>query len=117
MIATGLIEARDQVSATRTGGTGAHTEVARELRLACGGKRRSLLVTHANPFDITSSHRVSERIQRVANESEYVLDANSFESADQNLSYRLGHARLLGIVVATLWPVEPLTTRMHTQSH
>lgn len=91
MVAAGFIKARDQMSAAWPSGAGAHTKLARELRLACGGERRALLMTHANPFDITSSHRIGKRIQRVADESEYVFDAHSSERSNQDLSYRFGH--------------------------
>jgi len=49
VVATGFIEAGDQMGATRSGGAGAYPELAGELGLAGGGKRRTFLVADADP--------------------------------------------------------------------
>jgi hypothetical protein len=75
--------------AAGTRGAGTHREVAGKLGLAGGGQRRSFLMSDANPFDTASSDRVSERIQRVTDQSEYLLDPYLFEHTDQDVRNRL----------------------------
>ena len=60
-----------------------------ELCLARGGERRPFLVPDADPFNFTVADSVGERIKRVANEAEYVLDANLFEHVDQSTGHCL----------------------------
>jgi hypothetical protein len=45
-------------------------------------------MTDANPFDMASSDRVGERIQRVPDQSEYLPDPDPFERTDQNVRNR-----------------------------
>jgi hypothetical protein len=66
-----------------------HREAAGELGLAGGGQRRAFLMTDADPFDMASSNRVGERIQGVADQSEYLLDADLFEPTDQDVRDRV----------------------------
>src|SRR5882672_475147 len=66
-----------------------------ELGLAGEGVRRAFLVADADPFDVAAANRIGERIERVADQSEDVLDADLFERANQNACYRLRHPRLL----------------------
>src|SRR5713226_2185058 len=66
-----------------------------ELGLAGGGERRAFLVADADPFDVAAANRIGERIERVADQSEDVLDPDLFEHANQDACYRLGHRRLL----------------------
>jgi hypothetical protein len=44
---------------------------------------------------LASAHRIGERVQRVADQSEYLFDARFFERAHQELSNCLGHFLLL----------------------
>jgi len=89
MVAAGFIEAGNQMRAAGTRGAGTHREVAGKLGLAGGGQRRSFLMTDTNPFDIASTERVGERIQRVADQSKYLLDPGLFEHTDQDFRNRL----------------------------
>jgi hypothetical protein len=57
--------------------------------LARGCERRAFLVTDADPFNFALAHDVADRIKRIANETEYVLDANFFEHIDQDTGYCL----------------------------
>jgi hypothetical protein len=66
MIATGLIEAGDKVSAARASGARADCEATGELCLTLGGKRGALLMLNTNPLDRTAANRVGQRIQRIA---------------------------------------------------
>src|SRR5271166_2787792 len=83
------------MGAARAGRTGADPEPAGELGLAGGCKRCAFLVAHADPFDIAAANRVGERIERVADQSEDMLDPDLLKRADQDVRYRLGHLRLL----------------------
>ena len=91
MVAARFIEAGDQMSAAGAGGAGAHREVAGELGLAGGSERRSFLMADANPFDAASADRVGERVQRVADEPEYMFDPDLLEYTDQDIRDRLRH--------------------------
>jgi len=59
-----------------------------------------------------SSHRIGERIQGVADQSEYVLDPYLFERADQDLSNCLGQGILL---IAVTERIRPWPCRMQTR--
>jgi hypothetical protein len=78
---------------SRTRGPGTDRKVTGELGLAGGGQRGSFLMAHADPFDLAAANGIGERIQRVADQSEYVPNARFFERAHQKLSNRLGHFR------------------------
>src|ERR1700733_5124012 len=92
MVATCLIKTGNQMRASGTRRAGTYRKPASELGLTGGGQRGSFLMAHADPLDLAFSNRVSERIQRVANQSEYVLNASLFQYAHQELSNRLGHS-------------------------
>jgi len=81
--------------AAGTGRTSTYGQAAGELGLAGGRERRAFFVTDADPFYVAAANRVSQRIKRVANQCENVLDSDLFEHADQDVCYRLGHPRLL----------------------
>jgi hypothetical protein len=51
-------------------------------------------VTNTNPLNPGPAHRVGKRIQRVANQPEYVPHADAFERIDQKLCHRLRHLDL-----------------------
>ena len=95
VVAARLIEAGDEMRAAGAGRAGADRELAGELGLTGGCKRRAFLVTDADPLDAAAPNRVGERIERVADQSENVLDPDLLEHADQYVRYRLGHLRLL----------------------
>ena len=91
MVAARFIEAGDQMRAAGASGTGAHAEAAREFGLTGGGQRRAFLMPDADPFDLAPPNRIRKRIEGIADQSEYVLDADLFEHADQKFRNRLGH--------------------------
>jgi hypothetical protein len=93
MVAGSFIEAGNQMRAAGARGAGTHRKAAGELGLAGGGQRRPFLMTNAEPFDMTSSDRVGKWIQRVADQSEYLLDPDLLEHADQDVRNRLRHCR------------------------
>src|SRR5260370_909531 len=95
MVAARFIEAGDEMRAAGTGRTGTYGEAAGELGLAGGGERRAFLVADADPRDVAAANRIGERIERVADQSEDVLDPDLFKHANQDACYRLGHLRLL----------------------
>ena len=83
MIAARLVESCDQMIAAGAGGAGANRQLAGELGLAGGGKGRALFMTDADPFDLASPHRIGQRIEGIADQSEYLFDADLFERVDQ----------------------------------
>ena len=86
VVAICFIEARDEMGAAGAGCSATDAEPAGELCLAGGRKRRPFLVTDADPFDFAVANSVGDRVKRVANEAEYLLDANLFEHVDQSTS-------------------------------
>ena len=55
--------------------------------MARGRDRRAFLVANGDPFNFALAHGVANRIKRIGNETEDLLDANLFERVPQ--SYRL----------------------------
>ena len=95
MVETGFIKAGDQMRAAGAGGTGAHRELPRKLGLTGGGERRPFLVAHTDPFDIAATNRVRQRVQRVGDQSEDMLDAGLLEHGDEDIRNRFSHLPLL----------------------
>jgi hypothetical protein len=87
------------MSAAWAGRTGADRKPARELGLAGGSERCAFLVADADPFNVAAANRIGEWIERVADQSEDMLDSDLFERADQKVRYCLGHLRLLLLFV------------------
>src|SRR5580658_4034868 len=85
--------------AARPGGAGADAQVARELGLTGRSQGGAFFVADPDPFDLAPSHRVGERIERVADQAEDMLDPDLLEPADQNVGNRLGHRPLLSVFV------------------
>ena len=79
VVAAGLVEPGDQMRAAGPGGAGADAEPAGQLGLAGGGQRRAFFVAHADPFDLAAPHRIGQRIERVADQPEDLLDADLSE--------------------------------------
>jgi hypothetical protein len=52
-------------------------------------------VANADPFDVAATDCVGKRVQRIADQSENVLDPDLLKHADQNIRNRLRHRRLL----------------------
>ena len=88
VVAARLVEPGDQMGAARAGRAGADAEPAGELGLAGGGQRRAFLMTDADPFDLAAPDRVGERIERVADQSEDMFDADLLEHANQKFRNR-----------------------------
>jgi hypothetical protein len=42
-------------------------------------------MAHADPFDVASPDGIGQRVQGIADQSEYVLDPDRFEHADQSI--------------------------------
>jgi hypothetical protein len=57
----------------------------------------ALLMADANPFDLAATNGVCKRIEGVADEAEYLLDANLVEHLDQNVGYGLRHLVFLAL--------------------
>jgi hypothetical protein len=84
-----FIEAGDKMGAAGPGCSAAHAEPTSELCLARSRERRPLFVPDSDPLDFAVADSISDRIKRVANEAEYVPDANLFERVDQDTGYGL----------------------------
>jgi hypothetical protein len=83
------------MGAAGSGCSATDAEPTSELRLARGRERGAFLVANTDPFNIAVADSVSDRIKRVANEAEYLLNANLFEHVDQGMGYCLCHLDLL----------------------
>jgi len=83
VVAARFVEACDQMVAAGAGGAGANPELAGELGLTGGGQRRPFLVADTDPFDLASPHSIGQRIEGIADQAEYLSDADLFEHADQ----------------------------------
>jgi hypothetical protein len=59
----------------------------RQFCLARGRERGTLLVADTDPFNVSLSDNVPDRIKRVGNETEYLLDADLFEHINQGSRY------------------------------
>jgi hypothetical protein len=70
------------MGAAGSGRAAADREPAGKLGLSGGGERRPFLVADADPFNIAVTDGICERIKRVANQAEYVRDADLFERAN-----------------------------------
>ena len=95
MVARGFIEAGYQMRAAGTGRTGADGEAPGEFRLTSGGQRRPLLVADADPIDAAASYRVGERVERIADETEDMPDADLLKRSNQHIRNGSRHPRLL----------------------
>jgi hypothetical protein len=51
--------------------------------LARGRERRAFLVANGDPFNFALAHGVANRIKRIGNETEALLDANLFARVHQ----------------------------------
>src|ERR1700734_1175658 len=76
-------------------GAGADREPAGKLGLPGGGKGGAFLVADADPFYLAAADRVGERVERVADQSEDMLDPELLQRADENVRNRLRHRCLL----------------------
>jgi hypothetical protein len=75
-----------------------------------GGESRAFFVPHADPFDLAAANGISERIERISDQSENLIDADFFERTDQNVCDSLGHGRLLIPQIQSLPIVASFTT-------
>ena len=72
----------------------AYGEPTSKLCLAGGGQRGAFLVSDSDPLDVASADRIGERVERVADQSEDMLDANPLQHIDQNICDCLRHLQL-----------------------
>jgi hypothetical protein len=89
VVAICFIEAGDEMGAAGPGCSATDAEPTCELCLARGRERRPFLMADADPFNFAVANSVGDRIKRVANEAEYVRDANLFEYVHQSTGYCL----------------------------
>ncbi len=94
MVAGGFVKTGHQMGAAGTGGAATHAETSGELRLPGGGESAALLVAHTDPLDVAAADGISERIERIADQSEKVSDADLLQRTDQNIRHRPRHRRL-----------------------
>src|ERR1700691_1532911 len=95
MIAARLIEAGDEMRTAGPGRAAAHAELPGQLSLAGGGKRSAFLVADADPFNVAAAHGVRERVERVADQSENLPDANLLQGVYQYVGHCVSHRCLL----------------------
>jgi hypothetical protein len=87
------------MGAAGAGGAAADSEPAGQLGLTGRRQRPALFMANADPFDAAAAHRVGERVERVADQTEHVPDADLFENTDQKLCHRLRHENLLKVFI------------------
>jgi hypothetical protein len=103
MVPRRFVEAGYQMRAAGAGGARADAEAAGQLGLTGGGERGALLVAHADPFNLAAPHRVSERVQGIADQAEDLPDPDLFEHADQDVGYHSSHVSLLQSLRPLRW--------------
>ncbi len=79
----------------RPRGAGADRKTAGELGLTRRRERRTLFMANTNPFDGGGSHGIGQRVERVADQSKNLLDADVLKHTHQRLRDCLGHVFLL----------------------
>ena len=93
MVARRFVKAGDQMGAAGPRGAGADAEPAGELGLA--GAARAAPSSWRTPIhSMLASHGIGQRIERIADQSENLLDADALERADQGVRDCLSHASL-----------------------
>jgi hypothetical protein len=81
------------------GRAGTDCEATAQLGLAGHSECRSFLVADTDPLDLAASDGVGKRVERVADQAEYLLDPAQFKHADQNVCNCLCHLSLLTGVI------------------
>jgi hypothetical protein len=79
------------MGAARPRGAGADRKTAGELGLTRRRESRALFMANANPFDCGASHGIGQRIERVADQSKNLLDADVLKHTDQRIRDCLSH--------------------------
>jgi hypothetical protein len=92
-----FVKSRDQMGTARPRGAGADRKTAGELGLTRRRQSRALFMANPNPFDGGASHGIGQRIERVADQSKNLLDADALKHTDQRLRDCLSHVSLLCI--------------------
>src|SRR5206468_4080746 len=82
-----VVQAVHEVSAARSGGCQADSELARELRVSAGRERRGFLVSHVNEADFVASLSQSfhDPIDAVARQPEDRVNPAIDQNLDQNV--------------------------------
>ena len=73
------------MGAAGAGGAGADGEASAELGLTRGRQRRPFLVADPHPFDEAAPNRIGERIERIADETEDMPDADLLKRSNQHI--------------------------------
>ena len=85
MVACSLVETRNQVGAAWPRRSGAHREATGELGLAGRGQGSTLLVPDAHPLYSALPDGIAQRVQRIPDKAENLLDSNLFENGNKGL--------------------------------
>ena len=99
VVAVRLIEPGDQMVTAGAGGAGTDREATGQLGLAGRSECRSFLVADTDPLDLAAPDGVGKRVERVADQAEYLLDPDLLKHADQNVRNCLCHLSLLTGVI------------------
>ena len=82
-VAVRIVESLDQVGVTRATRCGAYGKLAGDEGFGSGGKRRSFLVAHVNPFNGGLANLVDDWVKAIAHQPEDSFNALLFESLYQ----------------------------------
>ena len=108
-----LIEPGDQMVTAGAGGAGTDCETTGQLGLAGRSECRSFLVADTDPLDLAASDGVGKRVERVADQAEYLLDPAQFKHADQNVCNCLCHLSLVtGVITHAPWTMKGIGRRL-----
>jgi hypothetical protein len=86
-----FVKASDQMGAAWPRGAGADRKTAGQLGLTRRRQSRAFFMANANPFDGRASQGIGQRIERVADQRENLLDADAFKNTNQCIRDRLSH--------------------------
>src|SRR4029077_12416283 len=93
-VAMAIKEAIDQMQIAGAAAPGAYSELARQLRLRAGGKRRDFLVPDGNPLDLLAhAQLLGDGIEGIPHQSINTAHAGSFERLNYSVR-NIGHTNL-----------------------
>ena len=90
MVVARFVQTGDQVRRSRPGGPGAYPKPTGQFGLTGGGERRPFLMSHPEPGEsLFAPDRISERIERIAHDTEHLSDAQFRQRRGQQLAHCL----------------------------
>ena len=104
MVACSLVETRNQVGAAWPRRSGAHREATGELGLVGRGQGSTLLVPDAHPLYSALPDGIAQRVQRIPDKAENLLDSNLLRTATRASATVRDMQHLHDWPVLSQWP-------------